>query len=88
METTFQMEVNKAQHLLENIRIVNILMDIKQEIEENNICVNCNGSEYEYHETQAIVKTCSEIMNIIDRKIKDGPEGLEDSLVYTKNPLN
>lgn len=25
---------------------------------------------------------------LIDRKIKDGPEGLEDSLVYTKNPLN
>jgi cytochrome bd ubiquinol oxidase subunit I len=25
---------------------------------------------------------------LIDRKIKDGPEGLEDSLVYSKNPLN
>lgn len=25
---------------------------------------------------------------LIDRKIKDGPEGIEDSLVYTKNPLN
>jgi cytochrome d ubiquinol oxidase subunit I len=25
---------------------------------------------------------------VVDRKIKDGPDGHEDSLVYSKNPLN
>lgn len=25
---------------------------------------------------------------IVDRKIKDGPKGVEESLVYTKNPLD
>lgn len=71
METTFSQEINKSLEILSKMKTVSILLEIKKEIEENKLCVDCNSTEYSYIETNAIVKNTDCILELISNKISE-----------------
>lgn len=70
METTFKEEIEKANCLLDNVSKVNMLLDIKKEIEADKICIDCS-EEYKFLETRACNEETERCLKIINNKIKE-----------------
>jgi len=70
IETTFEQEKSKSIDLLCNIKCVNILMDIKKELNRDKLCIDCS-SELTYLETNSYNKALEDVENFILNKIQE-----------------
>lgn len=68
---TFQEIKEKAVDNLLKFRELSTLVNIRNELSERNLCLNCNGTEYDYCESLGAKKAFEEMIEFINQKIKN-----------------
>ena len=48
-----------------------ILLELKEEVNERNLCLNCFGNEYDYCESLGAKKMVEEVLKLINLKIEN-----------------
>lgn len=70
MKTTFEETKSNSIDLLCKTREMSTLLEIKNEINSRQLCLNCFGNEYDYAESLGATKAFKEIEDLINSKIE------------------